>query len=99
MEGRERFMWKKAAWAVIRTILACVSVAVFGFALYYVSWGLNLATEWIMGQIVWIKDFVQNDIFAVVIIVVLFGIGTIVWDLLSSKTADIFQKIRNHFKK
>lgn len=92
-------MWKKTAWAVVRTILACVSVAVIMFVLYYLSMGLNIGTEWLMAKIVWIKEFIQGNVFAVVIIVALVGAGTIAWDLLSSKTMGTFKKIRNRFSK
>lgn len=92
-------MWKKTAWAVVRTILACVSVAVIMFVLYYLSMGLNIGTEWLMAKIVWIKEFIQGNVFAVVIIVALVGAGTIAWDLLSSKAMDTFKKIRNRFSK
>ena len=92
-------MWKKTAWAIVRTILACISVAVIMFVLYYLSMGLNSGTDWLMAKIVWIKEFIQGNVFAVVIIVALVGAGTIAWDLLSSKTMDTFKKIRNRFSK
>lgn len=92
-------MWKKTAWAIVRTILACASVSVVMFALYYLSMGLNMGTEWIMTKIVWIKDFVEGNVFAVVIIVALMGVGMIAWDLLSSKVISGISKIRNRFSK
>lgn len=92
---------KKTAWAIFRTILACAVVGGFGFVGYYVLWGINIATEWAMLGIDWIWEFVQNNVFAAVIIVGLVCVGSIILEMIfvRIKKSTWFQKIRAKFTK
>jgi len=92
---------KKAAWAVVRIILACACVAAFGFVGYYVLWALRIAATWCMEKIDWIWEFVQSNVGAVALIIALVTVGSIVLEFAGSKIVKtkIYHTITGWFKK